>query len=519
MLDSNILNQVKAVFENLDAAFELKVVCDRSSDSAKEMKVFVDDFVSTSDKLTASYTETDDERLEFTLLKDGKETGIKFRGIPNGHEFTSLLLAILNADGKGKNLPDDAITRRIASLKGGIRLQTYVSLTCTNCPDVVQALNVMSLINPNISNETIDGALFQQEVSAKNIQGVPSVFLNGEQFHVGRGELGELLQKLEDKMGSETDDNAEETERKYDVVVLGGGPAGSSAAIYSARKGLRVAVVAERIGGQVKDTVGIENLISVTKTTGTKLADDLRNHIQDYPIDVFENRNITDADIKDNLKRIKVRGGETFIAPALIVATGASWRRLNVDGETEYMGHGVHFCPHCDGPFYKDKDVAVIGGGNSGIEAAIDLAGICRKVTVLEFADTLRADTVLQEKAAKTHNIEIFTSSQTMQVKGNGNTVTAIRVKDRNTDEERDINLDGIFVQIGLSPNTEIFKDKLNFTHGREIQIDASCRTSVKGVYAAGDASNVPFKQIVIAMGEGAKAALSAFDDRVRGII
>ena len=337
--------------------------------------------------------------------KEEKETGIRFRAIPGGHEFSSLLLAVLNADGKGKNLPDEGISRRIKALQGPIRLQTYVSLTCTNCPDIVQALNVVALLNPHITHDTIDGAVFQEEADALKIQAVPSVYANGKPLHVGRGSLGELLKKLEDTFGSLPQDNAAPTLRGFDTLVLGGGPAGVSAAIYSARKGLRVAIIAERIGGQVKETVGIENLISVPQTTGSQLADALRTHMGHYPIEIFEDRKIEKAELQGKKKKVFSGGGETFTAPAVIIATGASWRKLNVEGEAEYIGRGVAFCPHCDGPFYQGKHVAVIGGGNSGIEAAIDLAGICRKVTVFEFADTLKADQVLQEKAGGLHRL------------------------------------------------------------------------------------------------------------------
>ena len=317
---------------------------------------------------------------------------------------------MLNADGKGKNIPDEAIRRRIQALEGPVSLQTYVSLTCTNCPDVVQALNVIALLNGQITHEMIDGALFQEEVDALKIQGVPSVYANGKLLHVGRGTLGELLQKLEDVFGTAPLAEAEPISRAYDVLILGGGPAGASAAIYSARKGLRVAIIAETIGGQVKETVSIENLISVPQTTGTQLADNLRSHINHYPIDLFEDRKIDKAELQGKEKVVSVAGGELFTSPSVIITTGASWRKLNVEGETEYIGRGVAFCPHCDGPFYQGKDVAVIGGGNSGIEAAIDLAGICRRVTVFEFADSLRADQVLQEKARSLSNVEIFTS-------------------------------------------------------------------------------------------------------------
>ncbi|MEL5892019.1 alkyl hydroperoxide reductase subunit F [Bacteroides sp. GD17] len=519
MLETSILDQVRALFQHLEARYIFRIAYNPQHEQAQELVSFLDDVASCSGNLSCQLMQTEEPKLEFTLVKDGTETGIKFRGIPNGHEFTSLLLAVLNADGKGKNLPDEAIGRRIKALQGPIRLQTYVSLTCTNCPDVVQALNIMALLNPQITHEMVDGALYQEEVDALKIQGVPSVYANGKLLHVGRGSLGELLQKLEETFGSLPQEGETPVQREFDTIVLGGGPAGVSAAIYSARKGLRVAIVAERIGGQVKETVGIENLISVPQTTGAQLADALRSHIGHYPVEIFEERRIEKVELKGKEKTVSVIGGEVFTAPTVIIATGASWRKLNVEGETEYIGRGVAFCPHCDGPFYQGKDVAVIGGGNSGIEAAIDLAGICKKVTVFEFADTLKADQVLQEKARNLPNVEIFTSSQTTQVIGNGEKVTAIRIKDRITGEERDFPLDGIFVQIGLAANSAPFRDMLDMTPIGEIKIDAFCRTTLPGVYAAGDVSNVPYKQIVIAMGEGAKAALSAFDDRIRGVV
>ena len=520
MLDQSILQQVREIFKNLDAHYTFRVIADSNRNETEEMRQFLNDFASCSDHLTCEFNQTfQDNSLEFTLLKDGKETGITFRGIPNGHEFTSLLLAILNADGKGKNLPDEMICQRIKSLKGAIRLQTYVSLTCTNCPDIVQALNIMTLQNPNLTHEMVDGALFQDEVNSLNIQAVPAVYANGEMLHMGRGSLGELLQKLEERFGSEPNEENHPIHREFDVLVIGGGPAGASAAIYSARKGLHVGVVAGRIGGQVKETVGIENLISVPQTTGAQLANDLRSHMNHYPIELFEERSIESTLLQEPHKLVMTRGGETFSAPAVIIATGASWRRLNVPGENEYIGRGVAFCPHCDGPFYKGKHVAVIGGGNSGIEAAIDLAGICSKVTVYEFLDNLKADQVLQKKLFGLPNVEVFTAMQTTEVVGNGEKVTGIRVKNRNTGEEMVHPLDGIFVQIGLAANSAPFREVLDTTPIGEIKIDAACRTNLPGVYAAGDVSSVPYKQIIIAMGEGAKAALSAFDDRTRGVI
>ena len=362
------------------------------------------------------------------------------------------------------------------------------------------------------------GALYQDEVDALKIQGVPSVFADGKLLHVGRGEFGELLAKLEAQYG--IDETKVETEvKEYDVIVAGGGPAGVSAAIYSARKGLRVAIVAERVGGQVKETVGIENLISVPETTGNELADNLKTHLLRYPVDLLEHRKVEKVEVVGKQKQITTSVGEKFLAPALIIATGASWRKLNVPGEAEYIGRGVAFCPHCDGPFYKGKHVAVVGGGNSGIEAAIDLAGICSKVTVFEFMDELKADSVLQDRLKSLPNVEVFVSSQTTEVIGNGDKLTALRIKDRKTEEERLVELDGVFVQIGLSANSSVFRDIVETNRPGEIMIDAHCRTNVTGIYAAGDVSTVPYKQIIISMGEGAKAALSAFDDRVRGII
>ena len=516
MLDTSLKDQLKNIFAGLEAQYTLDAIVSPQHENRQELTEMLADVAECSDKI--SYQMREGKNLEFSLLKDGEPTGIRFRGVPNGHEFTSLLLAILNSDGKGKNFPDASICNRVKALKGPINLTTYVSLTCTNCPDVVQALNAMTTLNPRIHHEMVDGAIYQDEVEALKIQGVPAVFADGKLLHVGRGEFGELLHKLEAQYGIE-ENNLDKEEKSYDVLVLGGGPAGSAAAIYSARKGLNVAIITERIGGQVKETVGIENLISVPETTGSQLADNLRTHIQRYPIDLLEHRRIEKVELIDNKKILSTANGEKFSAPAVIVATGASWRKLNVPGESEYIGRGVAFCPHCDGPFYKGKHVAVVGGGNSGIEAAIDLAGICSKVTVLEFLDNLKADQVLQEKLRSLPNVEVFVSSQTLEVIGNGDKVTGILVKNRVTEETRTIELDGIFVQIGLMPNSGIFHGLIDTNRPGEIVIDAHCRTNVPGIYAAGDVSTVPYKQIIIAMGEGAKAALSAFEDRMRGTI
>jgi alkyl hydroperoxide reductase subunit F len=513
MLDLSFREQLRGLFAGLQANYVLDITILPQHESREELLELLNDIVACSDKITLQVTEG--EGLEFSLLKNGEKTGIKFRGIPNGHEFTSLLLAILNSDGKGKNFPDETIKKRVKALKGNIHLTTYVSLSCTNCPDVVQALNLMALLNGNLTHEMVDGAINREEVDALKIQAVPAVFADGQLLHIGKSDFGELLSKLEAHYGVDAG-KVETSVKNYDVIVIGGGPSGASAAIYSARKGLRVAVVAERAGGQVKETVGIENLISVPKTTGEELATNLKAHIQTYPIDLLEHRSVEKIKIVGKEKIVSVKGGEEFHAPAVIIATGAGWRRLNVPGESEYIGRGVAFCPHCDGPFYKDKHVAVIGGGNSGIEAALDLSGICSQVTVFEFLDELKADRVLQDKAKQQPNIEIITASQTMEVIGNGDKVTGLRIKNRHTEEERIIELDGVFVQIGLLPNSAVFKETVNTNRFGEIEIDTHCRTNQPGIYAAGDVTTVPYKQIIISMGEGAKAALTAFEDRLK---
>jgi alkyl hydroperoxide reductase subunit F len=515
MLDSSLKEQIRNIFSDLQADYILDITVPVQHESREELLELLNDVAASSDKISCKVKEGN--TLEFSLITNGNSTGVKFRGVPNGHEFTSLLLAILNSDGKGKNIPDENTCKRVKALKGKIRLTTYVSLTCTNCPDVVQALNLMAILSDNFDHEMVDGAIYQEEADALKIQAVPSVFADGKLLHAGKADFGELLNKLENYYGVNAEKN-EVSEKKYDIIVVGGGPAGSSAAIYAARKGLNVAVLAERTGGQVKETVGIENLISVPQTTGEQLAVDLKTHIQMYPVDLLEHRKVEKIEIIGKEKVVSLAGGEKFIAPAVIIATGASWRRLNVAGEQEYIGRGVAFCPHCDGPFYKGKQIAVVGGGNSGIEAAIDLAGICSHVTVFEFLDELKADRILQEKVKNLPNVEIFTASQTMEIIGDGEKVTSIRVKNRKTEEERIVELNGIFVQIGLAANSAPFKEIVLTNRFGEIEIDAHCRTSQPGIYAAGDVTTVPYKQIIISMGEGAKAALSAFEDRIRGL-
>jgi alkyl hydroperoxide reductase subunit F len=513
MLDNELKEQVKSIFAGLQANYVFNISVAPNHASRKELLELLEEVAASSGNITCRIQ--DGNGLEFSLLKDEKDTGIRFRGIPNGHEFTSLLMAILNSDGKGKNIPDEAICNRVRNLKGNIRLTTYVSLTCTNCPDVVQALNLMAILNDRITHEMVDGSINQAEADALKIQAVPSVFADGQLLHVGKSGFGELLNQLEARYGS-IEEHPETAVKKYDLIVIGGGPAGSSAAIYSARKGLNVAIVAEKIGGQVKETVGIENLISVPYTTGEELALHLRSHIQKYPVDILEHRRVEKIELQGTEKIVQIAGGERLTAPGVIIATGAAWRKLNIPGEAEYIGRGVAFCPHCDGPFYQGKHVAVVGGGNSGIEAAIDLAGICSKVTVFEFLDELKADRVLQETLLKQPNIEFFCTSQTVEIIGNGEKVTAIRVKNCRTNEEQVVELDGVFVQIGLVPNSAAFKETVRTNRYGEIEIDARCRTDQPGIYAAGDVTTVPYKQIIISMGEGAKAALSAFEDSIR---
>lgn len=517
MLDESLKEQLLGIFEGLQADYLFDITADPSNPSRNELLELLEETAACSKRITCRIHEG--QGLQFRILRNDEDLGIRFRAVPNGHEFTSLLLAVLNADGKGKNLPDEVTRRRIEALDGEIDLTTYMSLTCTNCPDIVQALNLMAIFNPRITHTAVDGALFPDEAERLKIQAVPAVFHGDELIHIGRGTLAELLDKLEQRFGTSATADAAPVVREYDLLVAGGGPAGASAAIYAARKGLKVAIVAERIGGQVNETVGIENIVSVPYTTGKALAVDLRKHMEAYGIDICDNRRIERFDTNGSVKELHAKGGEVFLAPQLIIATGASWRKLGVPGESEYTGRGVAFCPHCDGPFYAGKQVAVIGGGNSGIEAAIDLAGICSKITVLEFLDTLKADKVLQDKLRSLPNVDIHTNIQTLEVQGDGSRMTGLLVKNRENGEERVLTLDGVFIQIGLSANSSLFADALETNRAGEIITDKSCRTTIPGIYGAGDVTDVRYKQIVIAMGEGAKAALSASEDRIKGVV
>lgn len=517
MLDQNIKDRLKILFAELKADITFRLYSAGVSEADAEMKDFLEEVASTSTKISVETAAASVDAPTFGIVRGGVDTGVRFCGIPNGHEFSTLLLAVLNADGQGKNLPDETLARRIKAIKGPVKLQTFVSLTCTNCPDVAQALNVVALLNPSVENTVTDGAVVPELVKKYNIQSVPAVYADGKLLSIGRSTLGDLIDKLESAYGADSADaDSTPVVREYDALVLGGGPAGTAAAVYLARKGFSVAVIAKAIGGQVRETMGIENLISVPETTGPQLAADLKEHLGRYPVDVYENRTVDAADVAAPQK-VLVCGNETFKARALVIATGAGWRKLSVPGEEEHIGRGVAFCTHCDGPFYAGKRVAVVGGGNSGIEAAIDLAGMCPHVDVFEFLDTLKADGVLQEKAKSMDNIDIHVSSQVIAIEGDGKNVRGIRVKDRVTGLEEVYPVAGVFVQIGLVPNSSLFKDALPLSRGGEIIVDRCCRTGIRGVYAAGDVTDIPYKQIIVAMGEGAKAALSVFEDAMRG--
>ncbi|MCX6128990.1 MAG: alkyl hydroperoxide reductase subunit F [Proteobacteria bacterium] len=513
MLDIDLKQQVQSIFQNLDNAIEFAV---DSSDHAQqgELLEFLGDLATSNPKISVSLSPEISNTPHFKLLKDGNFTGASFRGIPGGHEFSSLILAILNCTGQGK-LPDDSLARRIKNLPGKTKIRTYISLSCENCPDVVQALNQISFIHGDICHEMIDGGMVAEDLERLKIQGVPSVFVGDKLLHSGRSNLAELLAKLEETLGTQNNSAEAQELGHYDVAVIGGGPAGVSAAIYSARKGLKTVLVAEKIGGQVQETQGIENLISVIKTQGPILAADLEKHMAVYGIKVLEHRRV--EHIQSNSRRdIKLKGGESLSTDTLIVATGAKWRELGIPGEKEYLGRGVAYCPHCDGPYYKGKKVAVVGGGNSGVEAAIDLAGIASEVLLFEYMDKLKADQVLIDKLYSLANVQVFTSAKTLEVLGNGEKVLGLRYEDRIQGEQKTLDLDGIFVQIGLSPNSAFIKDLVAVNRSGEIIIDDKGRTSEPGIYAAGDVTTVPYKQIVIAIGEGAKVALSAFEDRMR---
>tara|TARA_B100000929_G_scaffold197904_1_gene157069 strand:+ start:2118 stop:3698 length:1581 start_codon:yes stop_codon:yes gene_type:complete len=514
MLDTNIKNQLTSHFASITSPVELLIALDDSNKST-EIKNLANDLASLSDKFSVRDNPNQDVRRPSMVVSSPiNNTQITFAGVPMGHEFTSLILALLHTGGHPSKASQSEI-EQIKSLSGPLNFEVYISLSCQTCPQVVQALNLMAAHNKNITATMIDGALFQDEVNERNILAVPAVYLNGELFSQGAVNLTDILNKVDTKAAARQAEALNDKEL-FDVLVVGGGPAGASAAIYSARKGLNTGVVAERFGGQVSDTLAIENFISVKATEGPKLVAQLEEHVKEYDVDVMQNQRAASLTKQGNYQ-ITLENGAILNAKSVVLATGARWREMNVPGEKEYRGHGVAYCPHCDGPLFKGKAVAVIGGGNSGIEAAIDLANIVEHVTVLEFADTLRADEVLIRKANSLNNITIIKNAQTTEVVGDGKRVTGLNYIDRISGDEKSLELAGIFVQIGLVPNTEWLKDSgLSLTRFDEIEIDSKGATSLPGVYAAGDATTTPFKQIIIAMGSGATASLGAFDYLIR---
>ena len=516
MLDANLRQQLQTYLERLTQPVELVASLDES-DASTEMRGLLEDIVSLSPLLSLEErNEADVRKPSFTVGPRGTGARIRFAGVPMGHEFTSLVLALLQAGGYPPKV-DAAVIEQIKSLNTRLDFEIYISLSCHNCPDVVQALNLMAVLNPNVTSTMIDGAVFQQEVEARQVLAVPMVFLNGQVFGQGRMSIEEILAKVDTNADAR---QAEQINAKgaFDVLIVGGGPAGAAAAIYAARKGVKTGVVAERFGGQVLDTLAIENFISVKETEGPKMAAALEEHVKAYDVDIMNLQRaeqLIPADA-DGLVTVKLANGAALRSRSVVIATGARWREMNVPGEREYRGRGVAYCPHCDGPLFKGKRVAVIGGGNSGVEAAIDLAGIVSHVTLIEFDGKLRADEVLQRKLRSLPNVRVVVSAQTTEVHGEAGKVNGLSYKDRSTGELHRIELEGVFVQIGLLPNTDWLKGTLALSPRGEIEVDVRGQTSLPGVFAAGDATTTPYKQIVIAMGEGSKAALSAFDYLIR---
>lgn len=512
ILDANIKSQLASHFSSIAEPVELVIALDDSKKSA-ELNALVTDLQSLSSQFTVREDNSLARKPMLSIRSPKTGSEINFAGVPMGHEFTSLVLALLHSGGVATKANELQLSQ-IKGLTSALEFEVYISLSCQTCPGVVQALNTMAAVNPNVRVTMIDGALFQQEVSERNILAVPSVYLNGELFSQGAITLDDAINKLDSGAAAKKAELLNQKD-EFDVLVIGGGPAGASAAIYAARKGLRTGVVAERFGGQVADTVGIENFISVKQTEGPKLVAQLEEHVKDYDVDIITQQKAVTLN-KNGAIEVTLESGATLSSKSVILATGARWREMNVPGEQEYRGKGVAYCPHCDGPLFKGKKVAVIGGGNSGIEAAIDLANIVEHVTVLEFADTLRADEVLIRKAKSLGNITIVKNAQTTEVVGDGNKVTGLNYTDRLTGDKNSLELAGIFVQIGLIPNTDFLKGRVELTPFGEIIIDEKGATSMPGVYAAGDATTTPFKQIIIAMGSGATASLGAFDYLIR---
>jgi alkyl hydroperoxide reductase subunit F len=514
MLDANLKAQLAAYLERMTQPVEIVASLDDTPASA-EMSALLKDIATASSRITVTETRGGPHRTpSFAINRPGQNNGPRFAGLPMGHEFTSLVLALLQVGGYPPKV-EEAVLQQIRALEGDLEFEVYVSLSCHNCPDVVQALNLMAVQNPRIKATMIDGALFQDEVTQRQIMAVPTVFLNGTHFGQGRMTLEEILGKV-DTAGAEKQAQALSAKEPFDVLIVGGGPAGAAAAVYAARKGIRTGIASERFGGQVLDTLGIENFVSVKETEGPKFALALEEHVRHYEVDIMNLQRGKALRARDGLIEVDLDSGATLKGKTVILSTGARWRSLGVPGEQEYRNKGVTFCPHCDGPLFKGKRVAVIGGGNSGVEAAIDLAGLVSHVTLLEFGDALRADEVLQRKLRSLRNVEVIVNAQTTEVAGDGQKVTGLVYQDRASGQDKRLELEGVFVQIGLVPNTEWLKGTIELSRHGEIVVDARGQTSLPGVFAAGDCTTVPFKQIIIAAGDGAKAALGAFDHLIR---
>ncbi|MBM7601414.1 alkyl hydroperoxide reductase subunit F [Virgibacillus halotolerans] len=507
LLDADIKAQLAQYLQMLESNVLLKVSTG-SDDISRDMLELVDELATMSPKIKVEHTQLE-RTPSFSVNRVDEDTGITFAGIPLGHEFTSLVLALLQVSGRAPKV-DQKFIDQIKGIEGTYHFESYISLSCQNCPDVVQALNVMSVLNPSITHTMIDGAAFKEEAESKNIMAVPTVFLNGDSFGGGRMTLEEILAK----MGNAPDASEFEDKDPYEVLVVGGGPAGASAAIYAARKGIRTGIAAERFGGQVNDTAGIENFISVKRTEGPKFVSSLEEHVKDYDIDVMNLQRATRLEKKDQIE-IELENGAVLKSKTVILSTGARWRKIGVPGEDEFRNKGVAYCPHCDGPLFEGKHVAVIGGGNSGVEAAIDLAGIVKHVTVLEFAPELKADSVLQDRLNSLPNVTVIKNAQTKEITGSDN-VNGITYIERDTETEQHIELEGVFVQIGLVPNTDWLGDAVKRNKFGEIVVDKYGATNIPGVYAAGDCTDAPNKQIIISMGSGANAALGTFDYLIR---
>ena len=512
MLDDAIKAQLAGYLARVTHPVEIVASLD-DGETAAQMRALIADVAAIGDKVSARYDGTAGRRPSFQVTRRGADMGVHFAAVPMGHEFTSLVLALLQAGGHPPKVEAEVI-EQVRALEGELRFETWMSLSCHNCPDVVQALNLMAVLNPRIRHEAIDGALFQAEVEARGIMAVPAIFLNGQPFGSGRMELVEILAKV-DTGAAERDARKIAAKEAFDVLIVGGGPAGAAAAVYAARKGIRTGIIAERMGGQTLDTMGIENFVSVLETQGPKFAAALEAHTRAYDVDLMAGQRVASIEPGETIS-VTLENGAALRTRSLVLAPGARWRKVGVPGEAEYANKGVAYCPHCDGPLFKGKDVAVIGGGNSGVEAAIDLAGIVRHVTLVEYAGELKADAVLVAKLRSLPNVAVHVNARLTEIAGDGAKVGGLAFEDRATGEVRRVELSGVFVQIGLVPNTEFLKGTVELNRHGEIIVDERCATSLPGVYAAGDATTVPFKQIVIAAGEGSKAALSAFDHLIR---